>query len=125
MNTFADVANEINGEPMAMYVSPEYGATLARGRKLPTSKELRIHYVLMVFAHETASSGDPRLIITSEIPESGGGPVLGIYDESGHITLCDEGDWNDVGVFGGRAVELASQRLGTVFKEHTFRGKIT
>jgi hypothetical protein len=123
MHTIADIANEIHGtKPVAMYVSPAYDATLARAIQRPGTEQLRIHHLLLVFRHSSAPPSDPCLVVSSEAPEGGGEPVLGVYDERGYEILQQErGDWADITPFGRRAVELAGQRLGTTFTEYDSR----
>ena len=125
MNTIADIAEQIDGtNPVAMYVSADYDATLARAIQSPRSKESQIHHVLLVFARPSAPASAPCLIVCSETPKDEDAPVLGIYDKSGHEILRKErGDWGDIGVFGRRALALASQRLGVTFTEYDFRRK--
>ncbi len=125
MHTLTDITNEINGtKPVAMYISPAYDATLAYAIQRPDTKQLRIHHLLLVFRRSNAPPSDPCLIVTSEAPEGGGEPVLGIYGERGNEILQQEhGDWADITPFGRRALELASQRLGTNFTEYRKRGE--
>jgi hypothetical protein len=125
MNTIADIANEIGGtNPVAMYVSPEYDATLARAIQSPRSGGCRIHHLLLVFARPSAPASDPCLIVSSETPEDEEAPVLVIYDKSGQgILRKQRGDWVDIETFGRRAVALASQRLGVTFEEYDFQRK--
>ena len=125
MNTIADIANGTDGtNPVAMYVSLDYDATLARAIQSPRSEGCRVHHLLMVFARPSAPPSDPCLIVSSETPKGEGAPALGIYDQSGHEILREErGDWGDIEAFGRRAVALASQRLGATFTEYDFRRK--
>ena len=127
MHTISDIANEIHGtDTVAMYGSPTHDATLARAIQRPGSEQLRIHHLLMVFARQSAPPSDPCLIVSSETPEGGGAPVLGIYDQTGRQMVREQqGDWADLQTFGRRAIALASERLGTTFKEHESRRKTT
>jgi hypothetical protein len=125
MQTISDIANEIHGtDTVAIYISPNHNATLARATQRPGSEQLRIHHLLMVFVRQSALPSEPCLVVCSETPEGGGAPVLTVYDPSGCQTVREQqGDLTDLRTFGRKAVALAGERLGTRFNEQEFRRK--
>ena len=79
---------------------------------------INIFFLLFVFPHRPVESGEPCLIVCSELAEGSHQHVLGVFDDAGHkILQNEEGDWTDFDVFKRRSVEIATERLHANFVE--------